>query len=74
MAAGAPVRKRDNGFANDMGALSRLRTALKIDRKLDPNLVAKAIRPLDELIEQLGILHESVMVRKDKVRGRFSTP
>ena len=68
MASGAPVRKRDNGFANDMGALTRLRTALKIDRKLDPQLVAKAIRPLDELIEQLGILHASVLDRKVTVR------
>jgi hypothetical protein len=68
MAAGAPVRKRDNGFANDMGALTRLRTALKIDRKLDPQLVARAIKPLDELIEQLGILHASVQDRKSAVR------
>lgn len=68
MAAGSPVRKRDNGFANDLGALTRLRTALKIDRKLDAQLVARAIRPLDELIDQLGVLHQSVLDRKEKVR------
>jgi hypothetical protein len=63
MGAGRSVRKRDNGFDSDIGALTRLRTALTIDRKLDKNLVAKAIVPLDELMSQLSVLSDYVKER-----------
>ena len=57
MSAGRPVRKRDNGFANDIAALSRLRVALKITPNLDAEEAHLAIRDLDSLIERLSKLH-----------------
>lgn len=65
MTAGPPVRKRDNGFASDMAAIGRLRIALKIDSRLPLDLVATAIKPLDELSEALGKLHKAVTEQKD---------
>jgi hypothetical protein len=62
MTAGAPVRKRENGFSSDMNALGRLRIALKIDSRLPPDLVARAIAPLDSLMEALGELHKTIVV------------
>lgn len=53
MSAGRPVRKREQGFSNDVSALNRLRTALKLDHSLDKNLVARAIGNLDGLIDTL---------------------
>jgi len=70
MPAGAPVRKRDNGFDADISALTRIRTALKIDNRLPPELVAKAIKPLDELVDALGLLHQTVVARKSAVRRK----
>jgi len=48
------------GFDIELGGLSRLRVALKTDRKLDKGLVVLAVRPLDALIEELGVLHQQV--------------
>jgi len=58
MSAGRPVRKREQGFANDIAALNRLKTALKIDASLPDNEVALAIRDCDSLIERLADLHK----------------
>jgi hypothetical protein len=57
MSAGRPVRKRDNGFANDIAALGRLRVALRITPDLDPEIATLAVRDLDSLIEKLSKLH-----------------
>ena len=59
MGAGRPVRKRAYGFSNDISALNRLRTALKIDHSLDRNTVAKGIKALDALVEVLVDLDAS---------------
>jgi hypothetical protein len=64
MSAGRPVRKRVSGFANDIAALNRLRTALKITPGLDENEARLAIRDLDALVERLAVLHQSVENRK----------
>ncbi len=64
MSAGRPVRKRESGFANDIQALNRLRTALKIDSSLDSNTAALAVRDIDNLIERLAALHRSKEMRK----------
>jgi hypothetical protein len=60
MSAGRPVRKRERGFANDIAALERLRTALRIDDKLDKQLVARAVASIDELSDRLVELHKQV--------------
>lgn len=60
MSAGRPVRKRVTGFANDIHALNRLRTALKITPNLDKNAVALAIQDLDSLVDKLSALHLEV--------------
>lgn len=60
MSAGRPVRKRDRGFANDLAALGRLRTALRITDNLDPIERDLAIRDLDSVIERLSKLHIAV--------------
>jgi hypothetical protein len=57
MSAGRPVRKRDRGFANDIAALGRLRTALRITGGLDATETNLAIRDLDSLIERLSKMH-----------------
>jgi hypothetical protein len=62
MSAGRPVRKRDRGFANDLAALGRLRTALRITDKLEPIERDLAIRDLDSLIERLSKLHLAIQM------------
>ncbi len=64
MSAGRPVRKRVQGFSNDILALNRLRTALKIDHSLERNSVARAIGNIDSLIDLLAILDESKQIEK----------
>lgn len=56
-AVGKPVRARTAGFANDIGALNRLRTALSLDPTLSRDGVAKAKMHVDQLIDALGALH-----------------
>jgi hypothetical protein len=56
-AQGRPV-KRNKGFANDIQTFTRLRAALKTDRRLDKNLVARAVKGIDEVIDALAELHE----------------
>lgn len=58
MSAGRPVRKRDNGFTNDIAALTRLRIALKTDHRYPENEVAQAVRDIDALIDRLAGLHQ----------------
>lgn len=58
MSAGRPVRKRDSGFSNDIAALTRLRTALKIDRRYPDNTKTLAIRDIDALIDRLAELDQ----------------
>ena len=57
-----PKKKSDTavGFDVELGGLSRLRVALKTDRKLDKALVVLAVRPLDVLIEEIGVLHADI--------------
>lgn len=57
MSAGKPVRKRENGFANDIQYLNRLRTALTITPGIERNKMIEARRCIDELIDKLGDLH-----------------
>jgi hypothetical protein len=76
MTTGKPVKLRLHGFNNDIGALNRLRTSLKLDSKLDKNDVARAIVHLDHLIDALVVLHESrigklsVVVTKRRIASR----
>lgn len=56
MSAGRPVRKRDNGFSNDIAALTRLRVALKTDHRYPENEIALAVRDIDALIDRLSNL------------------
>ena len=58
------VRLRENGFASSIGHLNRLRSSLKLDRRLDRADVAQAIRSLDELIDCLSILTHSLQDQK----------
>jgi hypothetical protein len=55
--ASANVMKKLQGFETELGVLSRMRVALKTDTKLDKELVAVAVRPLDELIQLVGRIH-----------------
>lgn len=41
------------GFESDVTALSRIRTALKLDARLDRTKVALAVRTIDTLVDQL---------------------
>lgn len=50
---GRAVKKRVKGFDADVTTLSRIRTALKTDTRLDRNKVAMAIRTIDQLEDQL---------------------
>jgi hypothetical protein len=65
--AGGLVRKRDNGFESDIGMLSKLRTAIRIDTTLARANVDKAVGSIDELTDALLNLHESVLNRKSLV-------
>jgi hypothetical protein len=65
--AGGLVRKRDNGFESDIGMVSKLRTAIRIDTSLTRALVDKAVSSIDELTDALLTLHESVLARKSAV-------
>lgn len=56
--AGRPVRLRDKGHGNDINALNRLRTALRINRKLDREKAQRAIVAVDSLIDALAALDE----------------
>jgi hypothetical protein len=58
-----PKKRSDkvDGFDLELGSLSRLRVALKTDRKLDKALVVLAVRPLDVLIEEIGLLHSEIV-------------
>jgi hypothetical protein len=50
---GRPVKRRVNGFDADVTTLTRIRTALKLDARLDRQKVAQAVRSLDLLVESL---------------------
>jgi hypothetical protein len=65
--AGGLVRKRDNGFESDVGMISKLRTAIRIDTALPRGHVDKAVAYIDELTDALLNLHESVLARKSAV-------
>lgn len=60
MAAGHPIHRREKGFANDIHGLNTLRSALKLNRKHEKNLVAQAIASIDSLIDTLAKLHENL--------------
>jgi hypothetical protein len=53
MGRGRPVRLRERGYIADITSIGRMRTALKIDPRLDKNKVAAAVATMDRLIEQL---------------------
>jgi hypothetical protein len=69
MPAGAPVRKRTNGFGSDMTSLSRLRAAILIDRTLPDTLKEQAIGNVDKLLMSLGALDELIIERRANQRG-----
>lgn len=60
MPAGRPIKVRDTGYTSDLTSLSRLRTAIKIHRGLDRNLVAKAIDLIDDLENVLVQFNDSL--------------
>jgi hypothetical protein len=55
--AGRRVQIRVDGFANDVAYLTRLRTALVMDRKLPRPEKAQTLQQLDTLVESLARLN-----------------
>ena len=49
---------RTDGFANDVAYLTRLRTALVMDRKLPRDEKAQTLQQLDLLVESLARLSD----------------
>ena len=56
--SGRPVQIRTDGFANDVAYLTRLRTALVMDRKLPRDEKAQTLQQLDLLVESLARLSD----------------
>ena len=54
MAAGRPIKKRTaKTYQRDIEALGRLRTAIRLDRKLDLTKSSRAVKDLDKLVDSL---------------------
>ena len=56
--SGRPVQIRTDGFANDVAYLTRIRTALVMDRKLPRDEKAQTLQQLDLLVESLARLSD----------------
>jgi hypothetical protein len=55
-----PIQKRTSkSYQRDIEALTRLRTAIKLDRHLDPTLVNTAITDIDKLVDSVWKLAEN---------------
>jgi hypothetical protein len=62
---GRPV-KRNKGFGTDIMTFTRLRAALKTDSRLDKNLVARAVKAIDEIIDVLAELHKPFLTAESQ--------
>ena len=62
--AGRPVQIRTDGFANDVAFLTRLRTALVMDRKLPRDEKAQTLAQIDSLVESLARLSSERVEQK----------
>jgi hypothetical protein len=52
------IKRTTKSYKRDIEALTRLRTAIKLDRELDQNLAGSALTDIDKLIDSIWKLAE----------------